>query len=323
MNSKIFDGAMSLVGALGAADFLFQVMTDWDFQNFLADGNIQILKNQGIKLVLIIFIILVILSFKKRYADLYSMLYAMAVNNKLHTIREMVMIEYNYLKKRSNFYKIERAKFQYRVSPSAGSEQGEVRYDIGYSLHFDLQKPLFRRADSEKCRFRFYAIIEKGKKENVRASVTLDGQETTVEPIFQQATINGFGLDQIRAYYGLYEIIVQLPADVKRNSRLSCSLSYYVRENVGEEMDLYVFTIVPRNYGPFMKEFEIELIEDGARLDEIALQKTDISGELDFESTFSQDGDGTAGERVYRLTNGTLKPDMKAAYFVEFLIGRE
>ena len=79
------------------------------------------------------FVLIRFLNYKKKYEDLYKLLCVLAENNKLHPLREAVMIFKRNMDAidKQYLFNIAEATFQYRVKAPESQDKG---YDVDYVL---------------------------------------------------------------------------------------------------------------------------------------------------------------------------------------------
>ena len=318
MNEKIFDKLFGWLGAIGTIDILLNTFFTLSSSS-ISDDNKPIV----VAITNFVFIIIILSFFyfyKKKFVNLYTILNTIAHNNKLHTIREMVMIQYKEICNDQNHYQIKKAEFKYTLIPAKNDDcepnNKKLYYDVDYNLSFQLQTPFIRKLSFKERLFKFFAIIETGNIEIKEASFKEDGNvEQFFMPIFHQSTISGKSLDKNKDFAGLYEVTLQLPPNIKRKESLMCNVNYTVRKNINSNLDVYSFVIIPNNYGKTIQGLGISLIDKSKSIQQLELIQADTSGEIKIVSTFKMKEN--ENQKEYQLTYENFKPDMKTIYFIQ------
>lgn len=251
---------------------------------------------------------------KHQIVKVYDMLCTMARNNKLHPIRQIVMIWYKKIHHEMNKVRIEKIKFVYDVSENEISREpkGERTLNVEYQLHFQVKETKKLYFGGKIC-FAFYMICENGDPQNVKLVYRMGGQEFTDRDVLVEAvTLNGESGDRMREFAGLYEMKVFLTDEMACKRRIDFSVSYEVEDHIFDKNPNYSFVIVPLNYSDHVKEIEIEL--PGISRDlvhNLSVQEVDEKERFYDWNTFRKSGD------TYVL-NEPLKPDKYASYFIQF-----
>ena len=137
---------ISLIGTIAGLYQTYQAIEDQQWYNIIAI----------IVFMTAFFLILIFFHYKKkRYVDLYAICNSMSLNNRLQSLREMILIKHREITNNNNKYKIKSAKFYYILSQSRIDKS---TYDIHYSISFKLCKTWLMRKSTRDRTFRFFAI---------------------------------------------------------------------------------------------------------------------------------------------------------------------
>ena len=110
MRRRLLDNVLTSISAL----CVFQVIRDFT-QEYHSDNTYSWI-NIVITLVELIVFLIILSNFyykKRMLVDAFDLLKTMSKNNKLHTLREVIMVVNDQYEKSKNKYKISNAEFQY------------------------------------------------------------------------------------------------------------------------------------------------------------------------------------------------------------------
>lgn len=160
-------------------------------------------------------ILLYLFLYKKKIISTFQLLKTLCHENKLHTLREVIMTVERNQSKYEYKPKIKSAYFKYTLEDNLSvPDNYDVIYEITFELYNKILFPLFHRR-KDFILMRFYAILD---NLNISASVPIS--------VFLQNSINNIsieystfpcsvttkGLDHINKCTSLYEIFIQIPA---------------------------------------------------------------------------------------------------------------
>lgn len=286
--------------------------------------------------VFMILFTLVIIFFnynKKKYLDLCAVCNSMSLNNRLQSLRELILIKHRELNGEDHKYKIKNAKFYYILSPSKESKD---TYDIHYSISFELCKPWFISRDSKSCTVRFFAITLATSPQNFISEIVSRNEQITekcstiIKCAKKNYTIRGESGSKEKIYSGLYEIITVIPPDIAKKKQIELRFSYDILGQIKKEQNKHSFTIIPHNYSSKMNKFEVRIQTSNMHIDNLELQRYGINGEFEIAELFIPceitehvsemsnkiaTGNVARGDQAYYTL---VKPDMNSAYSVQF-----
>lgn len=356
MNKKIFDHLVTLASAIGVICTILQLpvvkqlhdflQTKGIFQTLLQVPVFQRLFSHIDILNFFTFLCFLALSIlfiyflrkKKRFLDLYDTLYLMSINNKLHPIREMVMIASNRLHGVRNHVKVISAKFFYSIRPSQTSTGSSSQppkttlssYDVDYKIQFLLKKPLFLPHRQKFRFFSFYAICEQEDLtvvdsflRSINAIVKIpDSKKTSLVsfktvPAVYPTTTSGSGQDRNPRFSGLYQISLVIPPSFSSEKELELEVSYTLRNNIHSNEHQYCFVILPSNYGTKIGKMEIIVDSEGLNIYQVILQQMSYNQGFCTPASFMLTK--SASKKItYSITNGnSIVPDINSVYVIQ------
>lgn len=325
MNRKIFDFIILILSAVGAVyavfdqliDIGFDVFFEWLLQQtqWLIPGLVPLTEpylKMAIRLVFVALVLLLVFFLKKTFTDLFTVLYSMAKNNKLHTLRELVMITHDRKAGKHNKFHIKEGEFVYRISRSESSDGDEpTTYDVRYTLSFTLSKPWYIRMTPQNRFFRFYLICDsENAPTDDTTQVLVDKINQGIAAVIDKVTVRGESGDQIEEFSGLRQAKMVLPPHIHRKSKIKVDVSYDIKSNINRLDKMYNFVIIPSNYGKKMRRMKIKIETPDTKV---------FCPELQFTGW-----DGAWETVEYLLPSGAdsyeteIQPNMKSAYFVQF-----
>ncbi len=270
---------------------------------------------------------------KKKYVDLYAVCSSMALNNRLQSLREIILIKHREMMGNNNRYKIENAKFHYILSQS---KEDKNAYDIHYSMSFKLIKPLFMRRSINNRTFRFFIITLEASPKNFKSKIitnkNISAQNSikTIKCAKNNYTIRGESGSREKSYSGLYDIITVIPPDIAKKKCIEINISYDILGQIKKTQDKHSFTIIPHNYSSKIKRLEVRVQNNAIEIDNLELQRYGINEEFEIAELFipcepTSPLCGNSREASIESTTEDIyehytliKPNMASAYSVQF-----
>lgn len=310
MNKIIFDKLMSISSAIGVIFSIYNLFP-FESEKFIPQWV------SFVFLLAISIIIAMCYKYKKEFLDLYDTLRILSENNKLHPIREMVVIVSNQLNNWSNRLKIACATFTY----SFGECHSGNIYDVTYNISL-LLKP-YRWLPTLRVRtINFYAICEEKNKNyidrflnSVHCHLNVGTTSIPIVPSIFPATTSGESNDRIPRFAGLYKISIVIPPSISLRDHIRLDLSYLLYKNVHVEDRQYSFVILPCNYGK--KVDAIEMIVEAPKkcIQQISLHQMGYKCGVSPVGSFIHD----ESQKGRYLISGEkkIKPDIHSAYVIQ------
>ena len=310
MNKILRDNLISILSSIGVIFSLLDIFG-------LSKG---IFAQKWFSSILFVAILLVIIRYywyKKKFLDLYDTLRILSENNKLHPIREMVVIVSNQLNNWSNRLKIACATFTY----SFGECHSGNIYDVTYNISL-LLKP-YRWLPTLRVRtINFYAICEEKNKNyidrflnSVHCHLNVGTTSIPIVPSIFPATTSGESNDRIPRFAGLYKISIVIPPPISLRDHIRLDLSYLLYKNVHVEDQQYSFVILPCNDGK--KVDAIEMIVEAPKkcIQQISLHQMGYKCGVSPAGSFIHD----ESQKGRYLISGEkkIKPDIHSAYVIQ------
>ena len=212
-------------------------------------------------LVLLVFFV----QFKKKYEKIYNLLLSLAKNNKLHPIREFIMIldKNRNLHSQNYLFKIEKLIFTYKISsPSKDNGAHDVNYKIAFQIRVSLIDKIFlymtylkSHKSPQLC---FYRICENNTP--ILKNVKIEQMEYK-KAKFKQATLNGPSGDRSKEFGGLFECSnLEIPIDIIwEHKHLNVTIEYLVENQIIQQANQYTFVIISENYGKKVDEIQMKI----------------------------------------------------------------
>lgn len=207
--------------------------------------------------------VFIIFSFhNKWYEDAYKLMLILSKNNKLHPIRELIMILEPRKWLENYKFNISRAAFSYQITPSQTTSGA---YDVMYTLQLEIRlSSLERHFLSFQYHYNYlpsiacYAICENSKPRLDHVKV----EDNILENIkFEPATLSGKSGDKSEEFAGLYVFNnLQIPFNVLHRSQLNLEIQYTVPSQIISGAKQYTFVIIPQNYGRKIHDLDISII---------------------------------------------------------------
>jgi len=298
MRKKIIGNVIEIISFIGSIVTISQVLIaetySWKF--IVLSG-----------MIFCLFIVIIVFSCIQgnQLANLFSLILNMALNNKLHSLRELLMVIRDQRKfKIQNNLKIKKLELKYQISEF---RENNSFLNVHYSLNFDFLKGLQKP-------FHFYFICEKGNLENTIAEIwTQNGTRKNVEFCPKLSTISGKTHDHSTEFSSLYEVTINISSD-KNEIIKSLKIEYDIIDHINCNDSQYDFVIVPQNYGKNIDEVEINILSKNNLL------RTPELWQINSEE------DAICSEQLEILHSKNkcyikkFKPKMKSIYFVQFSI---
>ena len=262
--------------------------------------------------------------FKKKSLNLLVLLNTMALNNKLHPIRALVIIFHKRIKEFINLVTIKKMVFSYSINNTRKKPIPHITktYDIGYQLDFlfkmNMLNHFFKRYPLEFC-----IISESDCLEDFTIHERIDSSKWKPVPStrieVKSMTINGDSHDNIKKYAGLQKVKYTFPSDLSMSSSMELRISYTIKDNLTGENGAYNFSVIPYNYSYKVKEIEIKVSSYGLSLNPLVLQEISATSEETKEITdFEIETNGRQQNCCINGIPSSIKPKMHSVYFVHF-----
>lgn len=270
---------------------------------------------------------------KKKYVDLYAVCNSMSLNNRLQSLREIILIKHREIIGNDNKYRIKKAKFYYTLSQSKIDSNA---YDLHYSISFKLCKTWLMQRCTKDRTLRFFAITLSASPKNftseiiTEAEIPIEGQSTIVECAKKNYTTRGESGSNEIEYSGLYEIITVVPPDMAKKKHIEIRFSYDILGQIKKSQDKHNITIIPRNYSTRVDEFEVVVQTKNVQIDNLELQRYGINGEFEIAELFIpckfsnfpcelsyKNIEKNIDEEIHEHY-AFVKPNMSSAYSIQF-----
>lgn len=217
-------------------------------------------KTSIILLISISFLLLVHFYYLKRQWGREHLLKIMVENNKLHPLRELIMI---YSSKRENqfYYTIRDARFKYIIKKSRQEMAGwDVEYDIHLELKVSLVKKILigilKNIKNIRDEISFYMICENGKPDDICLQIN---DQLIDNPIIESITTCGDSKDSSPEFAGLYICKGIHLKNINLRKIIIIDLRYTVFSQIKESERQYTFIVVPQNYGKKIEKLNMEI----------------------------------------------------------------
>lgn len=326
MKRKLLDNALTFISGLCVIDIIYTFIEEIRSSIITRSFNISTLKIV-ITLCLFFFIIYSIYLEKRLLIDTFDILKTLVLNNKLQTLREVVMVANRQYEKKENNFNISKAAFRYTLIPTNSCyDEFDVKYEITILID-KLLLPLLERKKNHNT-MKFYAIFDIDNKDtinNIVVSVLLQSNnlDESIQIDVLPHSVTKYGIDQITSCTGLYEIEFQIPEHWLKKIRkhpVNCTISYYIKRNfkLGTNTDenAYNFVIMPANYGKHIENCFIEIAVPRALNINAICQRISIGKNAEKRSDFTLSNNGNLEQNLYKLSTAAFKPQMNAVYFV-------
>lgn len=283
MNTKITDQLMNAISWLGAIVGMIQSVLAVQEEKYVAT-----IFSVSLSLAFVL-IILVFNCNKKKYVDLYSVSSSMALNNRLHSLRELVLIKHREINGDDGKYKIKRADFGYTLSQS---KKRANFYDIHYLISFDLLKPKllpqFIVNHSRNRTFRFFIITLAAHPEEFSGKIYFsnDSEPQMVECVKKDCITKGKSGSNEKLYSGVYEIITVIPLNIAKERQIRIEFEYDIKGQISKDQRKHSFTIIPRNYSRKIRTLNVAVQGKDVKIENLELQRYGINGEFEIPELF-------------------------------------
>lgn len=321
---------ISLIGTIAGLYQTYQAIEDQQWYNIIAI----------IVFMTAFFLILIFFHYKKkRYVDLYAICNSMSLNNRLQSLREMILIKHREITNNNNKYKIKSAKFYYILSQSRIDKS---TYDIHYSISFKLCKTWLMRKSTRDRTFRFFAITLSTVPQNFTSEIItedkmpVENYSTEIVCANKNYTTRGESGSNEKEYSGLYEFIAVIPQEIAKKKQIEIRFSYDILSQVKKAQNKHSFTIVPRNYSAHqIKKLEVRVQAKNIFIDNLEFQRYGINGEFEIAELFIPCEptnllcNPPIGKCVEAITQNvhehyvSIKPDMNSAYSIQFDLSKQ
>lgn len=310
---------MSVISFFGTLAGLAQTI-----QVFMDPGD----NNIVIPMILtIMFLALTILfsQSKKEFVDLYTVCSSVALNNRLQTLRELVMIQHREMMIKNHRYKINKAKFEYKLTQS---KTDKMSYDLHYDISLDLTRPYLMRKTTKNRTLRFFAITLaagpsnlKAKFRDVSSSSGRCGHDDSVSVICvaKDCTTRGESGSNEKIYSGVYEFIVVLPDGYEKKNCINLTVSYDIFGQIKKDQGKHSFTIIPLNYGYKISELEVRVYTEDVKIRELEFQRFGVNGEFEIPALFEPVRETPAAGNIQKFYS-SIKPMKNSVYSVQFVL---
>lgn len=261
---------------------------------------------------------LIVIFIKRKYLNLYDTLRLLSENNKLHAIREVVVVASNEINKSRNPLKIEQAKFAYAISKCKGCKKA---FKVSYELELKFKPYLYPIIKKRVRLISFYAICEsisrKTKEQfidSMQCLLTCDSYSVNIKPLVREATTDGESQDRSKRFAGLYKISIAIPPSANLRKNLELRISYDLFDDVFFEERQYDFFIFPSNYSRKINYLDVIVEVKDINLSQIALYEIEYKNGVSIVGFFTQDPRHVGR---YYIKDRIKGPKMNAAYFVQ------
>ena len=335
MNGKLTNIFINGVSILGTIVGFIQIIPVI-LSVILPEQSISIYQYiEGIVSVLafVTLVILVIFIYrnKKTYVDLHTICSSMALNNRLQSLREIVLIKDREISGKNHTYRIKTAKFDYILSQTKGFENS---YDVHYTIIFELVKPWFMLKGVKNRIFRFFIITLAAAPRNFVAQISTEKKDfddihsRIMQCAKKNYTVRGESGSNEKGYTGLYEIISVIPPDMAKKKKIEIKFTYDIIGQIKKEQSKHSFTIIPKNYSSKINKMEIRVQTKNIQIDNLEFQRYGINGEFEIAELFipceptifsnlRESLTEDMGEDIYEHYTSTV-PIMNSAYSVQF-----
>ena len=270
-----------------------------------------------------IIIFLVILSNfyckKRMLVDAFDLLNTMSQNNKLHTLREVVMVINDKYKRSKNEYNIKNAEFQYTLFEGTSDNKYDVKYEICLKIYnFFLKK--------QEQMLKFYAILDSEEhivKNNlpIKISIKTEDNSHSISYTTLPTIVTISKLDSIKNFIGLYEICFQIPEEIIKRFKINhiqCDISYILKNNFSLTRDScdYNFFIYPNNYGKKVDQCDVRVLVPENQNYSVVCHRFCVGKNAEKIFDLTQNSGQNEQHRLNSVFFSSFKPKKNDAYFV-------
>ncbi|MGY3663199.1 MAG: hypothetical protein ACXAHE_04915 [Roseburia sp. 1XD42-69] len=312
MRRKLFDNTLTCISAL----CVFQIIRD--IGNNVISDDVSPFINIIITLGEIIIFLMIIFNFyykKRMFVDLFDMLKTMTQNNKLHPLREVVMVVNDRYEDSKNRYKICNAEFQYTLI----RKDNEKEYDVNYKISLRLKKK-----NQKNSILKFYIILDiegNFKKDEVPINVTFtakNGSKISFTTHPQSVTISK--IDYNKKFSGLYEINIKIPEIIIKGFKknyFQCDICYTLENNFSFSIENnYNFFIYPDNYGKRIAQCNVNVLVSEDENYNIECYCLCAGNIIEKAFDFIPNKNCNNKDILYKIFSGSFKPLKNSAYFI-------
>lgn len=329
MNEKMGESylnGINIMGTILSLFFIFLLILEKCSNERL--DNIRLASS----LLFTIYILFRTLILITQYLDtkkMFTSLYSLSINNKLHPQREYVIIKYDDLFEKKVPFCVNRASFSYNLF-----DENTDKINVNYNLNIDLSisrirfliyKFRARLQSRNTIPYFFYIILDSLEEIDVisnKICVIINNKDEFFLPL-SSVTISSE--DDMYDKEGLYKVSMELPISffrlINNNRIINLKMKYTIKNNfeITEKIDEYTFTVIPGNYGKKIKNINFEVITHGdytincyeagvSRLSQPIFEKC-----LDFECRNQE------GLKVYNLLEKGYYPNRNSIYCIRLI----
>lgn len=305
MNSKLTDKFITITSVIGTIISIVQL-----FRPDISNRCPAILV-----IILFASVFLVFHKTKKSFADIYTICSCMALNNRLQSLRELVMVKYNELLSNCNKFHIHNACFRFHLTPSLISSD---IYDVHYLINFELARPLFCGKSVNNYTIKFFVITLEASPEDFKTEISINNASfQKIESVLHNITTHGESGSKVKQYSGLWEITTVLPRNISRHDKIAIRFLYDVRGQIKKNQEKHSFTLIPKNYSSKIRQVEIVLSTRDIQITRPEFQRYAPNGDFEIATSFFRD------ETEPSCLTASIRPIMDSAYSIQFDLPQE
>lgn len=307
MNRKIEDGVIAIMSCVGTIWTIIEFIIN-PLESLIRPKEISE-KEAVVRIILgvafLVFAVVFVLRIRKEHTTLYDIQHTMAKNNKLHPLRALAMILYDYEERNHNRLHIKTATFSYKLQKNENPKDG---YNVDYTLQFEVKKKWYQLSSNSHRIFKFYAISEYGSDlENI--SLLINGQEFF--PVVSSCTTKGESGDLMGSFAGLFKIQTIIPSSLSLKESIHVEIKYTVNYQIKETDQQYSFVIIPQNYSKKIERINIQLFTE-TKISNLFCHGIAVNEKLEQAGVFAR---SRGNNQLYETE---FSPKMKTVYFVQF-----
>lgn len=325
MREKLLNNFFIIINTLCVISFIQEIIKNIN-KSIQQEPTTMNLLDVFIAVTLTLLIVYFIYHDKKIILNTFDLLTILIQNNKLHTLREIVMVTNKQHTNKTNPCQIKNATFRYTLSPSSevkssdSSDIYDVTYEIQLTINYNYLSRCLKHNDNI---LKFYLILDAYKQSfihNLPITIRLDSniEQESLEFNVLPQSVTTSGIDHVDICTGLYEISFQPPKKWIRKT-FKCTILYCINQNFKLTTNLnnqeYNFAISPANYGSKLKKIEIEVITPKTLDINIACQRICIGKTAEKIYDFILENDNNIDHNKFVLTSKNFTPQMEAVYF--------
>lgn len=271
-----------------------------------------------VRAIIYVLLLIFFIQYKRSYYNIFNLQLVLAKNNKLHPLRELVMIAAKNKKHDLINYrfKITQATFSYIIEPSHGENTYDVQYGVNICIYLLLIDKIWiglkMLLSKHSPVVSLFTICENSIPTLGHVKIMNISQP---DVLFHPSTMNGESNDKSEEFAGLYEISFPIPIDIILNhSCFSVDIVYKVPNQIIQNATQYTFVIIPKNFGRKIHEITAQLsgnVRVKPQLHTYSPSKPYFKGNKE-NATISIQQD--AQNNLYKYI---FKPKMKNAYVIQ------